>query len=119
MKSIREAAALVQILNLIQDRSYDILCDIVDAVMFNTGSIQSVLDKWGIKVNIEDPAMTRDTVNINNNGRLMNFTIKQYNAIITHILQGRLIEAIKDVRAATGYGLKEAKDFVEMIRDKM
>ena len=54
MKSIREAAALVQILNLIQNRSYDILCDIVDAAMFNTGSIQSVLNKWGIKVNIAE-----------------------------------------------------------------
>lgn len=28
-----------------------------------------------------------------------------------------LIYAIKEVRAATGWGLKEAKDFVEMVRD--
>lgn len=35
-----------------------------------------------------------------------------------HVLvqQGRVIEAVKQVRAATGWGLKEAKDYVDRLR---
>lgn len=36
-----------------------------------------------------------------------------YNEVKTIANSGRLVEAIKTIRAATGSGLKEAKDFVE------
>lgn len=119
MKTIREAALFVQILNLIQDRSYEILCDIVDAVLFNTGTVQSALNKWGIKLNVESPAMARDTVVVYSNGLTFNFTIKQYNEVVNHLVYGRFIEAIKATRAATNYGLKDSKEFCEVLRENM
>lgn len=116
MKSIREASVLVKILSLIQDRSYDILCDIVDAVLFNTGTVQSVLTKWGINLNVTTPAIARNTMVVYCNGLTFNFTIKQYNEVVGHLVYGRFIEAIKATRATTNYGLKESKEFCEYLR---
>lgn len=119
MKSIRDVAALAAIFELIRGRSYDILCDIVDAILFNTGTVQSVLNKWGIRLNVETPAMARDTVAVFCNGLTFNFTIKQYNEVVNHLVYERFIEAIKATRAATNYGLKEAKEFCEVLRENM
>ena len=119
MKSIREVALLAQIFRLVQDRSFDILCDIVDAVLFNTGTVQSVFNKWGIKLNVDAPAMARDTVVVYSNGLTFNFTINQYNEVVNHLVYGRFIEAIKSTRAATNYGLKDSKEFCEVLRDNM
>jgi len=119
MKSIRDAALLSQILNLIETRAYDILCDIVDAILFNTGSVQSVLHNWGIKINVEAPAIAPDTVAVYCNGIIFNFTIKQYNEVVNHLCYGRVIEAIKATRTATNYGLKESKEFCEVLRDSL
>lgn len=119
MKSIRDVALLQQILITIQDRSYDILCDIVDALLFNAGTVQSVLSKWGIKLNVEAPAMARDTMVVYCNGLTFNFTIKQYNEVVNHLVYGRFVESIKSARAATGYGLKESKEFCEVLRDSL
>lgn len=119
MKSIRDVALLQQILITIQDRSYDILCDIVDALLFNAGTVQSVLNRWGIKLNVENPAMARDTVVAYSNGLTFNFTIKQYNEVVNHLVYGRFIEAIKATRTATNYGLKESKEFCDVLRENM
>jgi len=119
MKSIRDLDLLTSIMNLIRDRSFDILCDIVDALLFNTGTVQSVFNKWGIKLSVETPAMARDTVAVFCNGLTFNFTIKQYNEVVNHLVYGRFIEAIKSTRAATNYGLKESKEFCEVLRENM
>lgn len=119
MKSIRDATRLVQLLELIGDRSYDILCDIIDALMFNNGTVQSVFNKWGINISTEAPAMARDTMVVYCNGITFNFTIKQYNEVVTHLVYGRFVEAIKATRAATNYGLKESKEFCEVLRDSL
>jgi ribosomal protein L7/L12 len=117
MKSIREAQTFVTILNLIQDRSREILCDIVDALIFNRESVQSVLNRWGIKLNAEAPAMAPNSVTINHGGLAFNMTIVQYSQVVRLIYSGQWIEGIKAIRAATNSGLKEAKDLAEYIRD--
>lgn len=38
--------------------------------------------------------------------------------VIVKSIGQRMIEAIKEVRALTGWGLKESKDFVEYVRDR-
>jgi len=117
MKSIREVALLVDIFNLIQVRSHDILCDIVDALLFNTGTVQSVLNKWDIRLDAPTVGHTPNTMNIYCNGLTFNMTIKQYNGVLDHLHGDRWIEAIKAIRAATNYGLKESKGFAEYLRD--
>ena len=119
MKSIRDVGMLNQIFLLIRDRSYDILCDIVDALLFNTGTVQSVLNKWGIKLDAPSPSAIPNTVSAYFNGQTFTMTIKQYNGVIRWLNNQQLIEAIKAVRAATGLGLKESKDFVEYLRDNL
>jgi len=41
-----------------------------------------------------------------------------YNEIVAQIAKGNLIAAIKSLREATGFGLKESKDLAEAIRDQ-
>lgn len=115
MKSIREVGMLFNILNLIQDRSFDILCDIVDALMFGTGTVQSVLNRWGIKLDADGTGMKPNTITAYCNGLGFTMTIAQYSEIVLHERNGRHIDAIKAIRAATGYGLKDSKEFADFI----
>ena len=117
MRSIRDVVLLQQILGLIQDRSYDILCDIVDALLFNTGTVQSVLIKWGIKLDVAAVGHATNTMNIFCNNLTFNMTIKQYNGVMQCLYRDQKIDAIKAVRAATGHGLKESKEFTEYLID--
>ena len=74
---------------------------------------------WGIRLEVETPAIARNTVAVFCNGIMFNFTIKQYNEVVHHLVCGRFIEALIATRAATSYGLKEAKDFCEVLRENM
>lgn len=40
-------------------------------------------------------------------------------AVEALLAEGRIIEAVRDVRAATGLGLKEAKDVVDLMREQL
>lgn len=116
MKSIRDVALLASILTLIKERSYDILCDIVDAVLFDD-TIQSVFDKWGIKLNV--PVQRSETINavsINTGGYNVVIPVGEYNRIIRHMLQGEKVEAIKAFRHVHNWGLLESKNFVEHLQ---
>ncbi len=59
----------------------------------------------------------RDSRNVaeENLGRL---TGRVRTAVMALLAEGRIIEAVRDVRAATGLGLKEAKDVVDLLRDE-
>jgi ribosomal protein L7/L12 len=117
MKSIRDLDLLTSIMNLIRDRSFDILCDIVDALLFNTGTVQSVLNKWGINLDAPATGHTANIMNIYCNGLTFNMTIRQYNGVMQCLYRDQKIDAIKAVRAATGHGLKESKEFTEYLID--
>lgn len=53
------------------------------------------------------------TIALSANGTTVYVTPEQYNVITGYIAQGQKIQAIKELRLATGCGLKEAKDIVE------
>lgn len=117
MKSIREATMIIQLLELIGDRSYDILCDIVDALMFNTGTVQSVFNKWGIKVTVpvQEDRQSLNTIRYVAGPYDVTLSVSTYNAIVSAMLRGLKVEAIKTFRSEHPWGLREAKDFVEHV----
>lgn len=117
MKSIREATMIIQLLELIGDRSYDILCDIVDALLFNTGTVQSVFNKWGIKVTVpvQQERQNLNTIRYVSGPYDVIISVNTYNSIVSAMLRGLKVEAIKAFRSEHPWGLREAKDFVEHV----
>jgi len=61
-------------------------------------------------------AVYPSTVEIRHNGMKAKISGQTMNAIMADIKDGKIIPAIKTLRIETGFGLKDAKDYIESIR---
>lgn len=66
-----------------------------------------------------DPKLFCQLAKLDTTGTVGSVYDRYHRLIHDNIMAGQVIQAIKDLRAETGWGLKESKDFVDEYRRKV